>query len=149
MKILYTAEATSEGGRHQARAYTPDGRLELRLEPPVELGGPEDTDATNPEQLFAAGFAACFHSAMKTIAGMKKINLTESVVRARVGLGVAEGGGFGLEAELHVDLPDVDDEAAEKLVRRAHRRCPYSNATRDNMPVRLFVNGVALEAEAA
>ena len=145
MKILYTAEATSEGGRHEARAYTPDGRLDVRIEPPVELGGPEGAEATNPEQLFAAGFAACFHSAMKTIAGMKKIDLTESLVRARVGLGVAEGGGFGLEAEVHVDIPGLDDEAAEKLVRRAHRRCPYSNATRDNMPVTLVVNGTTLE----
>src|SRR5687767_12703729 len=125
MKILYTAEATSEGGRFQARAYSSDGRLDVRIEPPVELGGPEG-DATNPEQLFAAGYAACFHSAMKTIAGMKKIDLTESLVRARVGLGVAEGGGFTLEVELHVDLPGLDTETAEKLVHRAHRRCPYS-----------------------
>jgi Ohr subfamily peroxiredoxin len=147
MKILYTAEATSEGGRHEARAYTPDGRLDVRLEPPSELGGPEDSTATNPEQLFAAGYAACFHSAMKTIAGMKKIDLTESLVRARVGLGVAEGGGFGLETELHVDVPGLDAEAAEKLVHRAHRRCPYSNATKDNMPVKLFVNGTELEPE--
>jgi len=146
MKILYTAEATSEGGRYEARAYSSDGHLDVRIEPPAELGGPADATATNPEQLFAAGYAACFHSAMKTIAGMKKIDLTESLVRARVGLGVAEGGGFGLEAELHVDVPGLDGEAAEKLVRRAHRRCPYSNATRDNMPLVLYVNGSALAA---
>ena len=149
MKILYTAEATSEGGRHNARAHSSDGRLDLAIEPPPELGGPEEGEATNPEQLFAAGYAACFHSAMKTIAGMKKIDLSSSLVRARVSLGVIDGAGIGLAAELHVDLPDLDSDAAEQLVRRAHRRCPYSAATRGNIEVGLFVNGERLAEEPA
>ena len=148
MKILYTAEATSEGGRFEGRAFTSDGRLDVPIEPPAELGGPEEGSATNPEQLFAAGYAACFHSAMKSIAGMKKIDLSSSLVKARVSLRTAEGGGFDLATELLVDLPDLDAEAAEKLVRRAHKRCPYSNATRGNMPVDLFVNGEELAEEA-
>ena len=147
MKTLYTAEATSEGGRYQGRAYTSDGRLDVPIEPPPELGGPEDVQATNPEQLFAAGYAACFHSAMKTIAGMKQIDLTSSSVRSRVSLGVLEGQGLGLAAELHVSVPDLDPEAAEKLVRRAHRRCPYSAATRGNIDVAIWVNGEALGEE--
>ena len=147
MKILYTAEATSEGGRYQARAFSSDGKLDVAIEPPVELGGPEG-DFTNPEQLFAAGYAACFHSAMKTIAGMKKIDLTSSLVEAKVHLGVPEGQPLGLAAEIHVTLPDLDAEAAEKLVRRAHRRCPYSNAVRGNIDVAVHVNGERLADEA-
>jgi Ohr subfamily peroxiredoxin len=148
MKTLYTAEATSEGGRHEGRAFSSDGKLDVRIEPPVELGGPE-ADATNPEQLFAAGYAACFHSAMKTIAAMKEIDLSSSLVVAKVHLGVIDGKGIGLAAEIHVTLEGLDDEAAEKLVRRAERRCPYSNATRGNIDAKLFLNGRELELEAA
>jgi osmotically inducible protein OsmC len=148
MKILYTAQATSEGGRANGRAYTSDGRLDVPIEPPAELGGPEDTNATNPEQLFAAGYAACFHSAMKTIAGMKEIDLTESHVTSRVSLGVIEGSGIGLAAELHISLPGLDAETAEKLVRRAHRRCPYSAAVKGNIEVALFLGGERLPDEA-
>jgi Ohr subfamily peroxiredoxin len=105
-------------------------------------------EGTNPEQLFAAGYAACFHSAMKTIAGMKKIDLDESTVTARVGLGPTGAGGFGLETEIAVAVPGLDRETAHSLVRKAHRRCPYSNATRGNMDVALTVNGEPLEEPA-
>ena len=149
MKVLYTAEATSEGGRYHARAYSSDGRLDVPIEPPPELGGPSDGDATNPEQLFAAGYAACFHSAMKTIAGMKEIDLTESLVRARVSLGVIGGSGLGLAVEMHVSLPGLDRAEAEKLVRRAHRRCPYSNAVSGNIEVELFLDDERLDLDAA
>lgn len=146
MKPLYTAEATSEGGR-QGRTRTSDGRLDVVIEIPPELGGPADAGGTNPEQLMAAGYAACFHSAMKTIAGMKKIDLTESAVEARVTLGVLEGKGLGLAAEVHVSAPGLDREVAEKLVHRSHRRCPYSAAMRNNVEVALFLDGERLEPE--
>ena len=148
MKILYWAEAVSEGGRI-GRAYSTDGKLDVPIVVPADLGGDADAQGTNPEQLFAAGYAACFHSAMKTIAGMKKIDLAESTVRARVGLGPTGTGGFGLEAEIHVDLPGTDRDTAHSLVRKAHRRCPYSNATRGNMDVVLTVNGEPLEEPSA
>ena len=146
MKIFYWAEAVSEGGRI-GRAYSTDGMLDVPIVVPKELGG-EAEEGTNPEQLFAAGYAACFHSAMKTIAGMKKIDLTESTVRARVGLGPSGTGGFALQAEVHVDIPGLDHETAHSLVRKAHRRCPYSNATKGNMEVALTVNGEPLEQAA-
>ncbi len=144
MKILYWAEATSEGGRIGS-ARSSDGALDVKIVPPAELGGEDGAEGTNPEQLFAAGYAACFHSAMKTIAGMKEIDLTESTVTARVGLGPTGAGGFGLEAELKVDVPGLERDAAHSLIRKAHRRCPYSNATRGNMEVALTVNGEPLE----
>ena len=148
MKILYWAEATSEGGRI-GHTRSSDGALDVKIVIPKDLGGEEDAEGTNPEQLFAAGYAACFHSAMKTIAGMKKIDLDESTVTARVGLGPTGTGGFGLETELNVDIPGLERETAHSLVRKAHRRCPYSNATRGNMEVALTVNGEPLEDSAA
>ncbi len=147
MKILYWAEAVSQGGRIGS-ARSSDGALDVQIVPPAELGGDADAAGTNPEQLFAAGYAACFHSAMKTIAGMKKIDLDESAVTARVGLGPTGSGGFGLETELQVDVPGLDRDTAHSLVRKAHRRCPYSNATRGNMDVALTVNGEPLEEAA-
>ncbi len=147
MKILYWAEAASQGGRIGS-ARTSDGALDVQIVPPAELGGPEGAEGTNPEQLFAAGYASCFHSAMKTIAGMKKIDLSESTVTARVGLGATGSGGFGLAAELRVDVPGLDRDTAHSLVRKAHRRCPYSNATRGNLDVALTVNGEPLEESA-
>ena len=147
MKILYWAEAESKGGRIGS-ARTSDGALDVKIVIPKDLGGDADAEGTNPEQLFAAGYAACFHSAMKTIAGMKKIDLDESTVTARVGLGPTGTGGFGLETELRVDVPGLDRETAHSLVRKAHRRCPYSNATKGNMEVALTVNGEPLVQEA-
>ena len=143
MKILYTAEATAEGGR-DGRTRSSDGRLDLRTVAPPELGGPDGIDGTNPEQLFAAGYASCFHSAVKLVAEHRKVEHANSSVTARVGFGPTGSGGFGLEVALDVQLPGVDAEAAEKVVRRAHRHCPYSNAVKDNVEVALSANGTAL-----
>lgn len=136
MNILYTAEATAWGGR-DGRSASTDGLLDVTLAPPKELGGPGG--ATNPEQLFAAGYAACFHSALKLIARREKVNVDESAITARVGLGMNDSGGFTLAVELEAELPDVDRETAEKLVEMSHHVCPYSNATRGNIEVKLTV----------
>ena len=138
MQVLYTAEATAWGGR-EGRAASPDGELDVQLVVPKELGGPGG-DGTNPEQLFAAGYAACFHSALKLIARGQSVDVSESAITARVGLGpTGEGPGFGLKVELEAELPGVEREAAEALVAQAHEVCPYSNATRGNVEVTLSV----------
>jgi Ohr subfamily peroxiredoxin len=138
MDVLYTAEATAWGGR-EGRTASSDEVLDLQLRVPKELGGPGGA-FTNPEQLFAAGYASCFHSALKLIASREKVDVSESAVTARVGLGMAgEGPGFGLTVELEAELPDVDRAVAEDLVARAHKVCPYSNATRGNVEVTLTV----------
>lgn len=148
MKTLYTAEATAEGGR-QGRTRSSDGRIDVEVAPPPELGGPGEGDATNPEQLFAAGYAACFHSAVKLIAEHRKVEHAESTVTARVHFGPSGSGGFSLAVHLDVSLPGVDEETAEKVVRRAHRHCPYSNATRGNIEVALTANRRELQEQAA
>jgi len=135
MKILYTAEATAWGGR-EGRTATTDGLLDVKLALPKELGGPGE--ATNPEQLFAAGYASCFHSALKLIAMREKVDVSESAITARVGLGATEIY-FNLEVELEAELPNVERSVAEKLVAEAHKVCPYSNATRGNIEVTLTV----------
>jgi lipoyl-dependent peroxiredoxin len=139
LKVLYTAEATATGGR-DGRARTPEGNLDLSLKPPKELGGPGG-EPTNPEQLFAAGYGACFLSAMSLIARMQKISAKEFSVTAKVDLGQTDDGGFGLRAELHCELPGVDPDTAEGLVRAAYGACPYSKATRGNMHTALFLGG--------
>jgi Ohr subfamily peroxiredoxin len=148
MKILYTAEATATGGRNGG-ARTSDGNLEVQLVPPTELGGPGGP-GTNPEQLFATGYAGCFHSALLLIAAGKKLNAEDSSVTARVGFGPLEDGpGWGLTVALHVELPHLESEPAQRLVERAHKACPYSNAVRGNVPVELEVEaGSALGAPA-
>jgi osmotically inducible protein OsmC len=138
MKTLYTAEATAHGGR-AGRTTTSDGNLDVQLSVPVELGGPGTPGTTNPEQLFAAGYAACFHSAVKRVAAHRQLPADASSVTARVGLGPAGSGGFGLSVELGVRLPDVSFEDAERVVARAHEICPYSNATRGNITVEVRV----------
>lgn len=137
MNIIYTAEATAWGGR-EGRTASSDGILDLALTIPKDLGGPPD-GGTNPEQLFAAGYASCFHSALKRVAAKEKVDVTDSAVTARVGLGMQESGGFGLAVELEAELPDVEPEQARALVERAHQVCPYSNATRGNIEVTLTV----------
>ena len=137
MKTLYTAEATATGGR-QGHASTSDGHLDVDIAVPPEMGGSEG-DATNPEQLFAAGYAACFGSAMAVVAGKRGQDVSDSSVTGRVALGQIDGGAFGLAVELRVELPSMEQEEAEKLVTRAHQVCPYSNATRGNIDVRLTV----------
>ena len=137
-KVLYTATATAEGGR-DGHTATDDGKLDVKVVPPVELGGPADGFGTNPEQLFAAGYASCFHSAVKLVAQRLKLDADGSTVTAKVGFGSIEGSpGFGLTVELVIDLPNVPDrEQAEQIVERAHKVCPYSNAVRDNIDVTL------------
>jgi lipoyl-dependent peroxiredoxin len=134
MDILYTAEATATGGR-EGHVASSDGVLDLDLAVPKDLGGPGG-HATNPEQLFAAGYAACFDNAMIRVARRMKLSTAGSRVTARVGIGVVGGGRFGLAVELHVTLPEVDDdEQAHALLDAAHEVCPYSNATRGNVDV--------------
>ena len=136
-KRLYTAVATATAGR-DGRAKTDDGVLDVVLQPPKALGG-SGAVGTNPEQLFAAGYAACFHSALKLVAGKAKLDTSDSEVVADFSLGMLEAGGFGLTAHLEVSLPALDDVTAEQHVAQAHQVCPYSNATRGNMQVTLSV----------
>lgn len=138
MKILYTAEATATGGR-EGRVRSTDGALDLDLAIPKDLGGPGGV-ATNPEQLFAAGFAACFENAVRVAARRNKTPAGQASVTARVGIGPNESGGFELSVELHVRLPDLERELAEKIAAAAHRVCPYSNAVRGNVDVRVIVD---------
>jgi len=139
MPILYTTSATATGGR-EGRAESADARLQVSLSTPKELGGPGGA-GTNPEQLFAAGYAACFLSAIKYVAAQDKMRIAEgSTVEATVGVGPREdGAGFGLDVALRIALPGLPREAAETLVQRAHVVCPYSHATRGNLDVRLTV----------
>ena len=138
MNILYTAEATATGGR-EGHVASSDGALRVDLAVPKELGGPGGM-ATNPEQLFAAGYAACFDNAMIRVARRMRLSTAGSRVTARVGIGAVEGGRFGLAVELLVALPEVEDPAqAQSVLDAAHQVCPYSNATRGNVDVSLEV----------
>ena len=131
--VLYTATVTAEGGR-EGRAASDDGHLDVNVSVPKELGGPGA--GTNPEQLFAAGFAACFHSAMQAVARRSKQDIGGSSVTARVGLGTVDGGkGYALQVDLLVSVPVLDRDQAATLVAQADAVCPYSNATRGNIAV--------------
>jgi Ohr subfamily peroxiredoxin len=132
IKPLYTAEATAVGGR-EGHVKSADGLLAVDLKPPVEMGGPGG--ATNPEELFAAGYAACFQSALGVVARREKVSVDGSTVTAKVSIGTIAGGGFGLAVELDVHIPDVDAATTETLIKGAHEVCPYSNATRGNIEV--------------
>ncbi|AQZ69411.1 Organic hydroperoxide resistance protein [[Actinomadura] parvosata subsp. kistnae] len=133
---IYTAIATSSG--RDARAVSSDGRLDVKLALQKELGG--DGEGTNPEQLFAAGYAACFASALRLVAGSKQIDVSDAAVTAEVGLSPNGKGGFQLDATLRVELPDgIAPEVARELVEATHQVCPYSNATRGNIPVELVI----------
>ncbi|MEV3960658.1 organic hydroperoxide resistance protein [Nocardia sp. NPDC050193] len=135
---VYTAIATSTGdGRAGGRAASNDGLIDVTLAIPREMGGPGG--ATNPEQLFAAGWASCFHSALKAVAAGQKIGFTDSAVVAEIGVHRTEGGGFGLSAALHVEMGGIEQAAADSLVAAAHAVCPYSNATRGNITVTVDV----------
>jgi Ohr subfamily peroxiredoxin len=136
VKPLYTAEATAIGGR-EGHVRSGDGLLDVDLQPPVSMGGPGG--ATNPEELFAAGYAACFQSALGVVARRQKVSVDGSTVEAKVTIGTIEGGGFGLAVALDVHIPDVDGATAQSLVDGAHAVCPYSNATRGNIEVTLAV----------
>ena len=136
-KVLYTAHATSTGGR-EGTSKSSDNVLDLKLTTPKELGGNGAT-GTNPEQLFAAGYSACFIGAMKFVAGQQKIALpADTSIDASVGIGPIPAG-FGIQVALAVHIPGMDKAQAEKLVQAAHGVCPYSNATRGNIEVALSV----------
>jgi osmotically inducible protein OsmC len=137
MNVLYTATAHATGEGRNGHAISDDGILDLDLRMPKELGGPGG--ATNPEQLFAAGYAACFHSALKLVAGQSKLDAAGSEVSASVSIGSLPSGGFGLAVELDVHTPNLEQSVAEELVAKAHEVCPYSNATRGNIDVALRV----------
>lgn len=133
MKILYTAEATATGGR-EGQVSTSDGRLDLSLALPKELGGPGGP-GTNPEQLFAAGFAGCFDNAMILVARRMKLSTAGSRVTAKVDLGMFDKGRFAMEVELLVTLPELDEDEAKALVDATHKVCPFSNAVEGNIDV--------------
>lgn len=138
-KVLYTAKAHTTGGRANGYSETNDKRLSVKIGSPNELGGTNDS-GTNPEQLFAAGYSACFLGAIKVVAGRQKIIVPEnSSIDAKVSLGPV-GEAFGISVELNISLPGMDKTVAQKLVDDAHQVCPYSNATRGNIPVDLKVN---------
>jgi lipoyl-dependent peroxiredoxin len=143
-KVLYTAEATVTGGRIAGHGRTSDGLLEVKLGIPKELGG--EGTATNPEQLFAIGFGACFESALSAVARRQRLEVGDAEIDSRVSLLPTEKRGFKLAVELDVRLPQVEDaEQAADLVKAAHKVCPYSNATRGNIDVALTVNGEPVE----
>lgn len=139
MKVLYTTQATSTGGR-EGSSKSADGALAVTLSTPKELGG-AGGPGTNPEQLFAAGYSACFLGALKFVAGKAKIQIpAEAIVTAQVGIGPRDDEqGFGLEVELTISVPGMDAPTVKQLVDQAHVVCPYSHATRNNIPVTLKV----------
>ncbi len=136
--VKYTTQATANGGR-DGRARTADGALDVKLTTPKELGG-AGGEGNNPEQLFAAGYAACFLGALKFVALQEKVRIpNEANVTAKVGIGPRDAGGFGITADLTISLPGVEPAQAEALVNKAHQVCPYSNATRGNVNVGLTI----------
>ena len=138
MKALYTAESLSTGSGRDGHVRTVDGAVDLAMAPPKEMGG---TGAgVNPEQLFAAGYAACFHSALTMVARQHKADVTDSTVGARVQIGPDDNGGFQLAVELEVVVPNLAHEQAQQLADAAHQVCPYSNATRGNIEVTVTVS---------
>jgi Ohr subfamily peroxiredoxin len=136
MQALYTATATATGDGRNGHVRTTDGTLDLDLAVPKEMGGPGG-NLPNPEELFAAGYAACFHSALKSVAGREKITLTDTAITVDVGIGPNGQGGFGLTVTIEAELPSVDETTARDLLAKAHQVCPYSNATRGNVEVSL------------
>jgi len=137
MQTLYTAEALSTGAGRQGHVRTTDGRVDLDLATPKEMGG--SGEGANPEQLFASGYAACFHSALLTLARKDKLDLGDSSVGALVGIGPDDAGGYQLEVTLEVVVPNLPHDQAVALAEQAHQVCPYSNATRGNIEVTVHV----------
>jgi Ohr subfamily peroxiredoxin len=136
IQTLYTAVAKATGGR-DGRAVSDDQVIDVALSVPKSMGGPGKPGSTNPEQLFAAGYSACFDGALNLVARNAKTPITGSTVEAHVSIGKDETGGFGLAVELHVNIPNMELSQAEELVRQAHQVCPYSKATRGNIEVNL------------
>ncbi len=144
MNVIYTAKARATGGR-DGRATSADGHPDLLLKPPAAMGGPADQpEATNPEELFALGYGACFLSALSLVARGQKISAKAFTIDAAVSIGSDDDGGFGLAVELRGELPGVEADKAAELMRTAHTVCPYSKATRGNIEVKLFVGDEAL-----
>ena len=138
-KVIYTAQATVTGARDKGHGRTTDGALEVDLRVPPELGGPGE--GTNPEQLFAVGYAACFEGALATVARRRRLEAGDASIASNVSLVAAEERTFTLAVQLDVTLPSVGDDQAVELVAAAHKVCPYSNATRGNIDVTLTANG--------
>lgn len=143
-KVLYTAEAHVTGGRAAGHGRTSDGVLEVDLRTPPEMGG--EGGGTNPEQLFAVGYAACFEGALAVVARRQKLEVGDVEIDSKVMLVTGEDRVFTIAAELDVTLPSVEGEDAVELVRAAHGVCPYSNATRGNIEVKLTANGAPVDA---
>src|SRR5439155_1132724 len=144
LRSKLAARAHNKGGR-DGRATAADGHPDLVIKPPAELGGPSDLpEATNPEELFALGFGACFLSALSLVARGQKISAKEFTIDSAVDLVQTDDGGFGVAVELHGTMPGVDDDKAAELMHTAHKVCPYSKATRGNIDVRLFVGDRAV-----
>ncbi|GGC77207.1 organic hydroperoxide resistance protein [Undibacterium terreum] len=138
MQVLYTATATATGGR-DGRAVSSDNQLSVKLTTPKELGG-GGGEGTNPEQMFAAGYSACFIGAMKFVAAATKVTLpADTAITGQVGIGPNDKGGFGLTVALSVNVPGMDKAEVQALVDKAHQVCPYSNATRGNIDVKITV----------
>jgi len=137
VKPLYTARATATGGR-SGHAVTDDGVVDVHLQPPKEMGGPGG--AANPEQLFAAGYAACFQGALGVVGRRQGVNTDDSLVEADVTIGTVGGGGYGLAVTIKVSIPGVGADTVRALAEAAHQVCPYSNATRGNIEVALEAN---------
>jgi lipoyl-dependent peroxiredoxin len=145
-RVLYTAEAVVEGGR-EGHGRTRDGRLEVDFSVPASMSG-DDGPGTNPEQLFAVGYAACFQSALLGVARGRNLDATGSQITSQVGIGPLDSGGFGLQVSLDLHAPNIAAEDARELMLRADQRCPYSNATRGNITVVLSVNGQPVDKAA-
>ncbi|GAA3700046.1 MULTISPECIES: organic hydroperoxide resistance protein [Sphingomonas] len=138
VNVIYKTNATATGGR-DGRARTEDGTVDVNLVVPKEMGGPGGEGA-NPEKLFAAGYSACFLGAMKAVSGKEGVKVpADATVTATIGFGPRSEGGYGITADLAIDLPGVDRADAERLMHAAHEVCPYSNATRNNVDVGLTV----------
>jgi lipoyl-dependent peroxiredoxin len=137
MQVLYTTTAHATGDGRNGHVQSDDGFVDADVRIPKEMGGAGG--ATNPEQLFAAGYAACFHSALRLVAAGDGVETTGTEVSASVSIGMLDNGGFGLAVELDVSVPAVDRATAERLAAKAHEVCPYSNATRGNVEVTLSV----------
>ena len=138
-KVIYTAKADVTGGREHGHGATDDGMLDLQLRPPGEGGG------TNPEQLFAVGYAACFEGAIGAVGRRERLDVGDVSIASSVSLITTENRAFNIAAELDVTLPQLQADDAERIVRAAHEVCPYSNATRGNIEVKLKANGRALD----
>jgi len=138
VQVIYTASATATGDGRNGHVRSSDGVLDFDLAVPKEMGGPGGA-LTNPEELFAAGYAACFHNALKGVARRQKITLTDTAITVDVGIGPRDQGGYGLTVAIEAEIPGVDEATARDLIERAHQVCPYSNATRGNVELALTI----------